>query len=830
MPVRRFRSIPLIYPSMKFDGLMIAILALGAHRAVSVTFEWPLTGLRKIFDESKDNVKSKAIRSCSFGGGQWTVLLYAQSGVDQNVSLYLNAEPLASEKVHPLMTAVKNPAELERHVGTIKEGEQQSKAKQSSRTEWHREGVFRFTFSIYTAGKLSLISSKEALGHTFSSQTANWGWSGFCSRDRVYYNHHTVKEMDMFVVVVSLTKQPKAPDSHRPKGHIVSQSLTTAMGSLLDTPDYSDTIFVFPRQTRRQGKVIRSSGEKTKQIFAIKQILTARSDYFRDLFEGGFAEAEDSDDSEGFDQQDADQAANDSARAAVGDAGMRSLSPDHDDSDEGRDRRRAGSSARDTHQRQCSKKRRARARSSGTAGLDSSQAFAEADEELDYDGEGIFNDSDAEYELTMQDGETSDDASSVNTDEEERQGEDDHGDGPSQASDGDDLAAQQANYTSADPAAAIPSEDRHNTFTATLAVATPSYHSGFSHGKFSPPREPPADVPTFDDDEDEDMGHEDEIAAVSGGPGGAPGAGANINANANAKANANVNARAGVTPVLKTSDPAAERSIRAGSGDNTSEGTTKGLTNRMASLSTPSANARDANVAGTSGAGEMDKGKKRAADGDVSAERARKRNAFTGRKRRKVVIRDSYYPSFYALLYFLYTDIIEFAPLTSSYLELDDESDHAKSHTFDNPEEHLEDLICAHWRRADMICTYADRAEKAPLCSAKSIYKLADKMNLPELKKRAKAHIAGSLTVNNIVWEVFSSFTVRYPEIRKMEIDFLLEHFAEVKKTAAMKELFMRSVAHPGLAQVWPDLLSKLEYKKIEAEEAEAHASTSASE
>jgi hypothetical protein len=49
----------------------------------SIVFEWPLRGLKHMFENSKSDQKSKVIKSTPFGGGRWTVLFYAQSGQEQ---------------------------------------------------------------------------------------------------------------------------------------------------------------------------------------------------------------------------------------------------------------------------------------------------------------------------------------------------------------------------------------------------------------------------------------------------------------------------------------------------------------------------------------------------------------------------------------------------------------------------------------------------------------------------------------------------------------------------------------------------------------------------
>jgi hypothetical protein len=41
--------------------------------ATATTLEWKVTGLKKLFDSSKGDAKSKVTRSVKFGGGKWQV-------------------------------------------------------------------------------------------------------------------------------------------------------------------------------------------------------------------------------------------------------------------------------------------------------------------------------------------------------------------------------------------------------------------------------------------------------------------------------------------------------------------------------------------------------------------------------------------------------------------------------------------------------------------------------------------------------------------------------------------------------------------------------------
>lgn len=44
-------------------------------------------GLKQHFESSKENTKSKVVRSEAFGGGKWDILFYAQSGDGNQVSV-----------------------------------------------------------------------------------------------------------------------------------------------------------------------------------------------------------------------------------------------------------------------------------------------------------------------------------------------------------------------------------------------------------------------------------------------------------------------------------------------------------------------------------------------------------------------------------------------------------------------------------------------------------------------------------------------------------------------------------------------------------------------
>ncbi|KAH7908740.1 hypothetical protein BJ138DRAFT_1156975 [Hygrophoropsis aurantiaca] len=71
-------------------------------------------------------------------------------------------------------------------------------------------------------------------------------------------------------------------------------------------------------------------------------------------------------------------------------------------------------------------------------------------------------------------------------------------------------------------------------------------------------------------------------------------------------------------------------------------------------------------------------------------------------------------------------------------------------------------------------------------CSPKSMYRLADKIGADELKKLSLESIRTSLSKHNVLDELFSHFTSRYPEVLNMELDLLLENIREPEVVQAL--------------------------------------------
>ncbi|KAN0061127.1 hypothetical protein ACQY0O_006862 [Thecaphora frezii] len=546
----------------------------------TILFEWPLTNLKAHFDSSKSDTKSKVIKSVPFGGGRWTVLFYAQSGMDQFCSLYLNAEPSLEERSQAIDYRGSSVDTAAAAAATAESGAPKEE-------KWAREGLYGFTFQIQTIDRATILGTKEAHDHAFSDKTSNWGWAQFAKRDVVYYNNSAVRNADAFLISVSVIESPEKPKVHRPVGHTVPPVLIQAMGSLLDDPDHSDIVFVI--QSRR--RTPHGNKRPKQKIYAIKKILAARCEYFRDMFDGGFLEAETVETSD-EDQEGEDEDDHPSRRATP--SNDRQQSPLHRDTSH-------GSAAR--------------------------QDAIEVDCDLD-DGqsEAVLDDSDEELEF--------------------------------QESQKLDLAAAQDPYQ----------VSRDKT-------------SGGAHNASSE-----------DDDgaeEDDEFVDEDEVIAVTGGGNGGGGMLASGDKEQSEEyldtsssfagyqpGFANFAGAGSSGPIALNRDADEEKDVRidqlapkcasgasgkGGMGDYRTEGAGRQGSigqNLVGEVRTPpkrgAAQKRSrANTLEAHGSGKP-----------VSRSIAQK-------KRRKVIVRDSAYLTFKALLYYLYTDTVEFSPLTSSFLSSD---------------------------------------------------------------------------------------------------------------------------------------------------------------
>ncbi|KAF8636008.1 hypothetical protein AX15_000169 [Amanita polypyramis BW_CC] len=191
----------------------------------------------------------------------------------------------------------------------------------------------------------------------------------------------------------------------------------------------------------------------------------------------------------------------------------------------------------------------------------------------------------------------------------------------------------------------------------------------------------------------------------------------------------------------------------------------------------------------------------------------------------KVVVRDTAYATYRAVLYYLYTDFIVFAPLSSSFAQLDSTSTTSSSDVSINTADaqgygytakKSGRAAPAAVSRKEWIKEWClTNPDKPTPCSAKAVYRLADRLGLLDLKDRAAQYIYKSLTVDNIASEVFSPFSATYDEIRKVLVDYFLSHWHDIRNSDAMKTVWkqIRNGRHPGFEEVWPVIVQNLEFR-----------------
>ncbi|ORY48425.1 hypothetical protein BCR35DRAFT_310872 [Leucosporidium creatinivorum] len=136
------------------------------------------------------------------------------------------------------------------------------------------------------------------------------------------------------------------------------------------------------------------------------------------------------------------------------------------------------------------------------------------------------------------------------------------------------------------------------------------------------------------------------------------------------------------------------------------------------------------------------------------------------------VVTETAYTTYRAVVVYLATGHISFAPLTSTLRAAG-----ASSGDGGTPR--------------NLASTVQDPSSLLP-ASPKSVYRLAHLLSLVDLQDLALASINSQLTIDNVAYELFSEVTSVYDEIAAAVVAFASKHWAEVKQSSAMKEMESR--------------------------------------
>ncbi|SPO31052.1 uncharacterized protein UTRI_05310_B [Ustilago trichophora] len=156
------------------------------------------------------------------------------------------------------------------------------------------------------------------------------------------------------------------------------------------------------------------------------------------------------------------------------------------------------------------------------------------------------------------------------------------------------------------------------------------------------------------------------------------------------------------------------------------------------------------------------------------------------RQRRFYAVPSVAFTTLRAVLVFLQTGYIEFSQLGSSVTDCQTESDDVGEET-----EHVGEM--AHVKAQDETMdedgdVIDGEQPQLPVqwsqtstTSPKSVYRLARRFGLAELKKLASDAIEEQITPSNILVELFDLFTLRYPEIRAKRVAYAVAHWNEIR-------------------------------------------------
>ncbi|GAA6041209.1 hypothetical protein JCM8097_008344 [Rhodosporidiobolus ruineniae] len=109
-------------------------------------------------------------------------------------------------------------------------------------------------------------------------------------------------------------------------------------------------------------------------------------------------------------------------------------------------------------------------------------------------------------------------------------------------------------------------------------------------------------------------------------------------------------------------------------------------------------------------------------------------------------------------------------------------------------------------RRAYLLAHAPPRVGIVDAASPHAVYRLADKLDLPQLKRLAMKAVVKGYTVENILYELVSTFAYHYDEIRDAALDFAWKNWSAVSSTTA----FTRVVAGASGIGGGTDLLARL--------------------
>ncbi|KAI5480475.1 BTB/POZ-like domain containing protein [Pseudohyphozyma bogoriensis] len=168
------------------------------------------------------------------------------------------------------------------------------------------------------------------------------------------------------------------------------------------------------------------------------------------------------------------------------------------------------------------------------------------------------------------------------------------------------------------------------------------------------------------------------------------------------------------------------------------------------------------------------------------------------------------YNTYRAVLNWIYTGHIDFAPLSSTFTYPSSPSSppssaSSASSSLSPPQPQPQPQIHT---RSSHLFTFRTQNPLLPLpVSPKSVFRLSHFLEMPELRRIALAAYKGQLTASNVAFELFDGAAASYEEIKEACLDVAMDHWDEVRASKAFKTV--QAACDAGDRQV-PTILFEL--------------------
>ncbi|GAA5906107.1 hypothetical protein JCM5296_001048 [Sporobolomyces johnsonii] len=142
-----------------------------------------------------------------------------------------------------------------------------------------------------------------------------------------------------------------------------------------------------------------------------------------------------------------------------------------------------------------------------------------------------------------------------------------------------------------------------------------------------------------------------------------------------------------------------------------------------------------------------------------------------------VPVVDTAYTTYFAVLVWIATGYIRFAPLRSKFTSDARGAEQARAAEIDK-----------------MLFSHSD-LQLPPPASPKSVYRLAHLLELPELLQLAFDNYKSQISAANVAYELYSDVSCSYEAIRDVALEFAVAHWKEVGGAEGTREMERRAYA-----------------------------------